>query len=377
MSNWNLPWFPEWNKKNPTDIYTPAILVGLLGGTIIVGVILLAYGHIVGTTSVQTGPAGTGMSQIDFNADLAKVDPTLADYYTEDPIVPEGGEAKAGEVYNNVQVLGDLTQDNFYRLMNAITLWVSPEQGCGYCHAGAADGQYEDDDLYTKVVSRRMIEMTINLNENWDAHVAADGEGGVNCYTCHRGENVPSGIWFKEAPLGETMAGWSANQNRATDLTVSTSLPHDALEKLLLEDGMIKVHNLEPRVSETPGDDGVATWQDTERTFSLMNYFAHSLGQNCTFCHNSRAFNDTAEVTPQWATALMGIDMVREMNQDYLVPLQDSYPAERLGAKHGDAPKAACLTCHKGAQKPMGGMDMVGDWPELTTTDAPEYAAAD
>ena len=45
----------------------------------------------------------------------------------------------------------------------------------------------------------------------------------------------------------------------------------------------------------------------------------------------------------------------------------------RLGPKHADAPKAACKTCHKGYNKPMGGMDMITDWPELATTGSPEY----
>jgi photosynthetic reaction center cytochrome c subunit len=40
---------------------------------------------------------------------------------------------------------------------------------------------------------------------------------------------------------------------------------------------------------------------------------------------------------------------------------------------HADAPKAACATCHKGYQKPMGGMDMISDWPELAAPGAPVY----
>jgi len=224
------------------------------------------------------------------------------------------------------------------------------------------------EETYQTVVARRMVQMTQALNSQWAGHTNQAGNAGVNCYTCHRGEVVPSNIWFRVSPELENVEGWSSNQNIATMQTISTSLPHDALEKYLLEDNRINVHDLEPRVAGTPGVDDFPTIQDTERTYSLMNYFANSLGVNCVFCHNSRAFYDTAQVTPQWASAILGIDMVQDVNNTYLVPLKDEYPAARLGPKHGDAPKAACKTCHKGYNQPMGGMDMVSDWPELAAT---------
>ena len=364
MFNFDMKWFPKWNRDNPTDIETPAVIIGGIGGAVIVAAVVVAWGYPFATVSDQTGPAGTGMSVVEFKSARAAVDPDIDNYHTEEPFNPVAGEALAKDLYENVQVLGDLTEGNFNRVMLAITQWVSPDEGCTYCHAD--EDNYAADDLYTKVVSRRMIQMTQNLNENWDGHV---GETGVNCYTCHRGQNVPSEIWFRVDPALEAVKGWSAIQNYATKQTVSTSLPHDALPKLLVADGQINVHDLEPRVP----NEGTATVQDTERTYSLMNYFASSLGVNCTFCHNSRAFYDPAQVTPQWATATLGIEMTRELNTDYLEPLKDSYPENRLGPKHADAPKAACKTCHKGANKPLGGLDMVSDWPELKASGAPEY----
>lgn len=360
----DLNWFPKWNRDNPTNIYGPAILVGAAGGAIFVAALIVTWGNPAATSSLQTGPRGTGMSIVKFEAERNTPDPTIEDYYTEEPIKPEGGEPLARDIYENVQVLGDLTEDNFNRLMGAITLWVSPEQGCTYCHAD--EENFAADDVYTKIVARRMIQMTQNINENWDGHVA---ENGVNCYTCHRGQNVPDNIWFRIDPQLEAVEGWSALQNYATSQNVSTSLPHDALDKLLNKDGEIKVHDLEARVD----NEGTASIQDTERTYSLMNYFANSLNVNCLFCHNSNAFYDPGQVTPQWATALLGIDMVQEMNTEYLTPLKDTYPPNRLGPKHGDAPKAACKTCHQGYSKPMGGMNMISDWPELAKEGPPEY----
>lgn len=363
-------WFMEWNSKNPTDIYKPAIFVGVAGGAVFLAALLVSWGQPLPTDSMQTGPRGTGMKVAKFEAELAVPDPTIVEYYTDEPFIPEAGEELAGDIYENVQVLGDLTDANFNRLMNAMTQWVAPEQGCAYCHSGADEGIYADDDLYTKVVARSMIQMTQNINENWDGHVNAVEVVGVNCYSCHRGQNVPSEIWFKIDPVNENTSGWASVQNRTTSQSQFTSLPSDALEKYLLQYEPINVHDLESRVDTQPGD---PTWQDTERTFSLMNYFSNSLGRNCVFCHNSRAFYDGAQVTPQWATASLGIQMVQELNNDYLVPLEGVYPPERLGPLHADAPKAACKTCHKGYQRPLQGMNVITDWPELATSGPPVY----
>ena len=353
-------WFGKWVEDNPKDIFGPAILIGALGGAIFFAVMLITWGQPYATASVQTGPRGTGMSVTKFKSEMATPDPTIQDYLdlNEAPYEVEPDTPLAKDIYENVQVLGDVDEENFNRIMLAMTNWVSPEQGCAYCHG--EEGNFASDDLYTKVVSRRMIQMTQNINENWGEHVQ---EVGVNCYTCHRGQNVPSEIWFDPMPANEVMEGWGAVQNRVTAVSQSTSLPSDALQKLLVDGELIAVHDLEPRVD----NEGTATWQDTERTYSLMNYFSNSLNVNCNFCHNSRAFYDFDQVTPQWATAQIGIGMVQEMNDEYLIPLGPTYPEHRLGPINGDAPKAACATCHKGYNKPLQGTPMLVDWPELAT----------
>lgn len=372
-------WFNEWNSKNPADIYGPAILVGSLGGAVFFAIALVTFGQPFATDSLQTGPRGTGMSRPEFVMDLAKPDPTIENFVDLDsePYIPEGGEPLAKDIYKNVQVLGDLTEDNFNRLMGAMAQWVAPDEGCAYCHGDVDIEEYGNDDLYTKVVARSMIQMTQNINEGWSDHVNANKQVGVTCYTCHRGQNVPSNIWFEvgDSIHARAAEGWGAVQNKVTVQSQYTSLPSTALQSYLLNYERISVHDLESHVAEYPSE-GIQTWQHTERTFSLMNYFSNSLGVNCVFCHNSRAFYDTEQVTPQWSTAGLGIAMVQELNNDWLVPLQDVYPPERLGPVMGDAPKAACKTCHKGYQQPMQGTNAIGNWPELATTGAPVYEAA-
>jgi len=360
-------WFDDWNFKNPTNVFGPAILVGAAGGAVFVAAMLVAFGQPFATQSQQTGPRGTGMSVPEFTMDLAAGDPTVAGFFTSEPVVPRPGDQLAGAAYPDViPDLANLTVANYDRLVDAMQEWTG------------IPTLFEGEENYQWVVARRMIQMTQNINENWVGHVQANAEVGVTCYTCHRGQAVPNNIWFRISPVNENVAGWSANQNRVTMVSNYTSLPSDYLETYLLPDAdgnyaQIAVHDLESRVQQQPGD---PLTQQAERTYAFMNYFSNSLGVNCVFCHNTRAFYDPGQVTPQWATASLGIIMVQELNLDYLMPLRDVYPPERLGPVYADAPMAACRTCHQGYQQPLQGLNVIANWPELATTSGePDYSA--
>ena len=112
--------------------------------------------------------------------------------------------------------------------MASITQWVAPKQGCAYCHG--TDGNFADDTLYTKVVARRMLQMTRHINSDWHSHVAATG---VTCYTCHRGQPVPAAIWFKSPEQEQGMAGNRAGQNAPAPSVGLTSLPNDPFSRFL------------------------------------------------------------------------------------------------------------------------------------------------
>lgn len=302
----------------------------------------------------QTGYRGTAM--VDIQNPRAPA-PELG-YPAAQPAVEDVGP-KAGDIYQNVELLGDLSVVRFTRLMAAITAWVSPEEGCNYCHLPE---NLADDSKYTKIVSRRMIQMTQHVNGNWTNHV---GENGVNCYTCHRGKNVPEYIWFSSDYEAAGMTAYGGNrmgQNRPDPAVAYTSLPADPFTRFLTSpDGP------RARVASDgpfPPEGGGSTFPHTEAVYGLMVSWADGLGVNCTYCHMTAAFQNWEKSAPTRVTAFHGMNMVRDLNADYLIPLQPVYPGNRLGPS-GDAPKASCATCHQGVNKPLGGADAVSDYPSL------------
>ena len=96
---------------------------------------------------------------------------------------------------------------------------------------------------------------------------------------------------------------------------------------------------------------------------------------NCTFCHNSRSFYDWKQSTPQRTTAWYAIRHVRDINQNYIWPLNDVLPASRKGP-YGDPFKVGCMTCHQGAYKPLYGAQMAKDYPGLYESAPAEAAPA-
>jgi photosynthetic reaction center cytochrome c subunit len=261
----------------------------------------------------------------------------------------------ASSVYHNIQVLNDLNLAQFTRVMVAITQWVAPpDQSCNYCHTS----DMASDSRYTKVVSRRMLQMVRHINSDWKDHV---GTTGVTCYSCHRGNAVPQYVWFTnpgESSATGLIAG-NAGKNKPSRDVGLTALPYDPFTQMLLGDKNIRV------VSTTALPDGNRTsTKQTEGTYALMMHFSGALGVNCTYCHNTRSFAQWDLSTPKRTTAWYGIRLVRDLNNDYLVPLTDRFPSHRLGVL-GDVAKVNCTTCHQGVFKPLYGVSMAKSYPEL------------
>ncbi|MCS6987813.1 MAG: photosynthetic reaction center cytochrome PufC [Sphingomonadaceae bacterium] len=309
----------------------------------------------------QTGHRGTGMVQLADRSNLPGPDRIPGETYRDIVLDPNNLGEPAGEFYENVQVLGDLKTEEFNRLMIAITEWVSPEQGCNYCHNPE---NMASDEVYTKVVARKMIQMTRAINVNWKDHVK---DTGVTCWTCHRGQPVPAHYWTTDP---ESMARMGMRSRRGQNNpdampAVYSSLPYDPFTAYILEKDPSERRI---RVSGTsaypmPGMRR-ATLMDTEMTYGFMMHFSDSLGVNCTFCHNTHSFSDWSGSTAQRAISWYGIRMVRDANENYITPLTSVFPASRLGPA-GDPFKINCATCHQGKNKPMGGYSMIREFPEL------------
>lgn len=301
--------------------------------------------------TVQLGYRGLGMVHVENPGDLAR------SFKANQPpeVIPAAapGGPMVTDVYKNVQVLKDLTMADFTRLMVAVTLWVAPKEGCNYCHV---PGDFASDDIYTKVVSRRMFQLTRDTNTGWKDHVA---DTGVTCYTCHRGNPVPKYVWVTDPGPDQPSGVSPTGQNIAASSVAYSSLPFDPFTPFLDQANEIRVIG----ASALPTGN-MASIKQAEWTYGLMMHLSESLGVNCTYCHNSRSFFAWDQSTPQRTTAWYAIRHVREMNQDYIWPLNDVLPESRKGPL-GDPYRIGCFTCHQGAYKPMYGAQMLKDYPAL------------
>lgn len=327
---------------------------------------LLLGGCEIGTKVVdQQGPNGVAIADIKHKATMKVAAEVPAPPYELSPDMREG--ERAGDAYENVQVLGDVSVDEFNYMMASLTEWVAPADGtvenggCNYCHNPA---NMASDEVYTKVVARKMLEMTRNINANWTPHFNNNyGEGsdgaGVTCWTCHRGKPVPANVWSAATPGPSKLAGNKLGQNTPLVQTAYASLPYDSFSAYLAGKENIRVGAKSAYPSKHE-----ASIVSTETTYGLMMHMSQGLGVNCTFCHNSNNFAKWDDSRAQRANAWYGIRMVRDINNNYITALGDVWPANRRGPE-GDPLKVNCATCHNGINRPLGGAKMLKDYPAL------------
>lgn len=277
-----------------------------------------------------------GVAQ-EVNYDVSELNASLAANVAPAPLPPAAGGPPGN--WQNVRVLTDISATEFTRTMQAMSNWVAPKTGqnagCLYCHSAlnfAADSYPDGRQIYTKAVARRMLQMTRHINSDYRAHVQ---NVGVTCYSCHRGQPVPAyGVWY------------FTDENQY--------LRH------YLDRPDVRVQSVS--VTRTSGNQ--VSIKQAYNTYALMVGMAKALGVNCTYCHNSRSWATWQNAPPSRLTALYGLRMVRDVNLNYLTPLQPVWPSYRVGHL-GDSPKLQCVTCHQGAAKPLYGAKMAKDYPAL------------
>jgi len=158
------------------------------------------------------------------------------------------------------------------------------------------------------------------------------------------------------------MAETQTGKNVVSKAAGLSSLPYDPLTPFLINgDNNIRIEG----TTALPSGN-LTSIKQTDWTYALMMNISQSLGVNCTYCHNTRQFADWSQSTPQRVTAWYGIRMVRDLNTGFLIPLQGTLPAARMGPM-GDGPKVNCATCHQGVYKPLFGKSPVIGFPELVS----------
>jgi hypothetical protein len=103
-------------------------------------------------------------------------------------------DAPVEQTRKNIQVLKGLPEGQLFSLMNFIS--ASMGVRCDHCHVIAgknAQGQnnwvWESDDKPQKLAARRMMRMTMQLNQT---NLADFHNQKITCYTCHRGSTDPA-----------------------------------------------------------------------------------------------------------------------------------------------------------------------------------------
>lgn len=288
---------------------------------------LLILGACKGSRTESTQVGYRGLAQ-ELNYDHSDLLRAIEANRVPPPLPPASTPSPPAN-WQNVQVLNDVSANEMNRTMLAMTNWVAPQAGCTYCHNPT---NFASDEKYTKIVARRMLQMTRHINNDYKAHVQGTG---VTCYTCHRGLSVPAnGLWWYTNQDQYLRAYLDRQDNRVQSLAVAHSNENNSSIK------------------------------QAENTYALMIGVSQALGVNCTYCHNTRTFASWQNAPPARITALYGFRMVRDLNSNFLTPLQSTFPANRRGP-HGDSPKLQCSTCHQGVYKPLLGAAMVKDYPGL------------
>ena len=105
-------------------------------------------------------------------------------------VYAQGGQAQGGQARTpqNLQVLPkDMTLQQVQQTMRGFTAALGVE--CSHCHVGGMQDRAKDDNP-KKVLARKMLQMTMAINNDLLKDIGtppADGARRVTCFTCHRG----------------------------------------------------------------------------------------------------------------------------------------------------------------------------------------------
>jgi photosynthetic reaction center cytochrome c subunit len=339
---------------------------------------LLAVGAVVVLAAVALAPEwrlpGPGHQLGWRSTSMIQFDPSRAEaaqFKGAPPPLPHGpSDPRPAKVaYKNVRVLTELDAGEFMRTMAAMTQWVSPGQGCDFCHSGT---DFASDAKPAKAVARVMLQMTRHINADWRDHV---GPAGVTCYSCHQGQPMPSDVWFAAPAVPQRPMIDRQEDYHEDEKTVRKFFPDEGYEEYLLQatPGASQSYTALPTHS-------VASQIVIKRLYEAMMQMSDGMGVNCGYCHNSRAFFDWGQSTPNRWTGYSGILMTRDLNRNYLLGTGALLPQSRFRLDKATAWNLApdqagrmpgnglanCATCHHGRPQPLGGASTASAYPGLS-----------
>ena len=299
----------------------------------------------------DTGYRGSGMVQFARPADEARA---AAPPMPRLPVVADNGRS-AASAFRNVQVLTDVNAGDFMRLQHAMTAWVAPKEGCGFCHAPGGD--WASDARPQKQAARLMLAMTRQVNAQGAAHT---GGREVTCFTCHQGRPVPAAVWFRAPPNPRRPHVDRIDDWNEAAHTVRGFFPVEGFEEYLLQS--TPAHG---QALTTLRQGTAPTNPEARRVYEAMMQMSDGLGVNCGYCHQSRNFADWGQSTPARWQGHSGIQLTRAINRDWMLKAHAvlrqtreisgpsrslSLPPRFKGPLPGDA-FVECATCHHGAPR--------------------------
>ena len=273
--------------------------------------------HAPGTHGTQMGFRASQMVQFASRAETA---PINADIPTALPASDFGGPT-AAEKYKNVKVLTDVSAAEFDRLQQAITSWVAPKQGCAFCHD---TGDFASDAKPTKLAARphdgddalRQLGLVDPRPADWrhllhlPSRPAGAGRGLVAARAAagedvHRSQRaLERGRRHGDALLPQTPASPSTScRTIRSEGQSSTALRSNG------------VGQFDRRQAHLRDDDA-----DVAADRRQLRLLPQTRG----------ALADWSQSTPERWVAYYSIRMIRDLNRNYLLPLAQVIPQQRV-----------------------------------------------
>lgn len=114
------------------------------------------------------------------------------------PVYGQAGSSSelSGSAFKNVTALSEMPADQMGKVMNIMS--ASLGVNCQFCHEGF---DFAKEHVAHKDISRKMIEMTFELNEKY-----FEGRNEITCFTCHRGQAHPTNnVLFAPIPAAKNV----------------------------------------------------------------------------------------------------------------------------------------------------------------------------